>query len=61
MTPKAREEALESFRDDPEVKIMIASLKCGGVGLVSPLSYADCILTTDDVQEFDYGMPGHMR
>ena len=35
MSHKAREEAVEKFKDDADVKIMIASLKCGGIGLVS--------------------------
>ncbi len=35
MSHKAREESLENFRDDADVKIMIASLMCGGIGLVS--------------------------
>ena len=39
MSHKAREEAVEKFRDDPELKIMIASLKCGGIGLVSDFQF----------------------
>lgn len=41
MSHKAREEAVENFRDDAETKIMIASLKCGGIGLVSVISMPD--------------------
>ena len=33
MTHEARDNAINTFRDDPNIKIMIASLKCGGVGL----------------------------
>lgn len=33
MTHEARDNAITTFRDDPTTKIMIASLKCGGVGL----------------------------
>ena len=47
MTYKAREEAVEKFKDDPEMKIMIASLKCGGIGLVSVMRYT--ILNFEDV------------
>ena len=34
MSFKGREESIEQFQNDPEIMIMIASLKCGGVGLV---------------------------
>ena len=34
MSFKAREESIEQFQNDPEKIIMIASLKCGGIGLV---------------------------
>ena len=34
MSHQAREEAIEKFRDEPEISIMIASLMCGGIGLV---------------------------
>ena len=34
MSFKGREESIEQFQNDPETMIMIASLKCGGVGLV---------------------------
>ena len=34
MSFKAREESIEQFQNDPEKMIMIASLKCGGIGLV---------------------------
>ena len=33
MTHDARDKAIRSFRDTEEKKILIASLKCGGVGL----------------------------
>ena len=33
MSNKARDKAIAKFREDPTVKILIASLKCGGVGL----------------------------
>ena len=33
MSHEARDAAITTFRDDPTTKIMIASLKCGGVGL----------------------------
>ena len=34
MSLESREESIEKFQDDPEKLIMIASLKCGGTGLV---------------------------
>ena len=34
MSMKSREESIEEFQNDPEKVIMIASLKCGGIGLV---------------------------
>ncbi len=34
MSFKGREESIEQFQNDPEKMIMIASLKCGGIGLV---------------------------
>lgn len=34
MSFKGREESIEQFQNDPERMIMIASLKCGGIGLV---------------------------
>lgn len=33
MTHDARDKSVAQFRIDPDLKIMIASLKCGGVGL----------------------------
>lgn len=30
---EAREKAINTFSDDPNTKILVASLKCGGVGL----------------------------
>ncbi len=33
MTHEGRDKALTTFRDDANTKLMIASLKCGGVGL----------------------------
>lgn len=33
MSHAERDKSLQSFRDDPKVKILIASLKCGGIGL----------------------------
>ena len=33
MSRTARTQAIDEFRDNPNRKIMIASLKCGGVGL----------------------------
>ena len=33
MSTEARDKAVDAFRDKPETKILIASLKCGGVGL----------------------------
>lgn len=33
MSIAARDKAIEDFRMDPVMKIMVASLKCGGVGL----------------------------
>ena len=35
MTPSQREEVLKKFKSDPEMTVMISSLLCGGVGLVS--------------------------
>ena len=34
MSLESREESIEKFQDGPETMIMIASLKCGGTGLV---------------------------
>jgi hypothetical protein len=33
MTPKARDEAIRTMKDSPDVNVMIASLKAGGTGL----------------------------
>lgn len=33
MALEARDKAVAQFSQDPEIKIMIASLKCGGIGL----------------------------
>ena len=33
MSHDSRDESLETFRDDTDKKILIASLKCGGIGL----------------------------
>ena len=33
MSHEARDESLTTFRDEPDKQILIASLKCGGVGL----------------------------
>ncbi|KAL6719078.1 hypothetical protein ACLMJK_003313 [Lecanora helva] len=33
MSHSAREDSIESFKNDPEKMVMIASLKCGGIGL----------------------------
>lgn len=33
MPHEEREKSLNGFQDNPEAKILIASLKCGGVGL----------------------------
>lgn len=42
MSQDAREETLEKFRKDTEISVMIASLTCGGIGLViSPSFLAD--------------------
>ena len=43
MSQKARDEAVYTFGEDPEVRIMIASLKCGGVGLVGSLHGIDAV------------------
>ena len=45
MSYDAREQAINDFRDEPEIKIMIASLKCGGVGL--NLTMASKVICTD--------------
>lgn len=43
MTPVARDQSIVKFREDKEIKVMISSLKTGGVGL--DLSMANkCIL-----------------
>jgi SNF2 family DNA or RNA helicase len=43
MTIHARNDNIQKFREDPDIKVMIASLKTGGVGL--DLSVANkCIL-----------------
>ena len=34
MSFKGREDSIEQFQNDPEKKVMIASLRCGGIGLV---------------------------
>ena len=34
MSFKGREESIEQFQNDPEKMVMIASLRCGGIGLV---------------------------
>lgn len=33
MTTKQRQKAVEKFRDDKTINVMIAGLKCGGLGL----------------------------
>lgn len=33
MTLLARDKAIENFRVKPDIMIMVASLKCGGIGL----------------------------
>jgi SNF2 family DNA or RNA helicase len=33
MTLKQRDDALDKIEDDPNIKVMIAGLKCGGQGL----------------------------
>jgi len=45
MTHEARDNAITTFRDDRTAKIMIASLKCGGVGL--NLTMASCVICVD--------------
>lgn len=45
MSHKEREKAIESFRENASVSIMIASLKCGGVGL--NLNMASRVLCVD--------------
>ncbi|KAH7336328.1 P-loop containing nucleoside triphosphate hydrolase protein [Rhexocercosporidium sp. MPI-PUGE-AT-0058] len=45
MTAKQREKAITQFRDDPTIKVMIAGLKCGGLGL--NLSFANRVIITD--------------
>lgn len=43
MAPASRDQSILKFREDKEIKVMIASLKTGGVGL--DLSMANkCIL-----------------
>ena len=42
---EARDKAINMFRDNPETKILIASLKCGGVGL--NLTMASKIICVD--------------
>lgn len=42
MTTKQREKAINDFRDDPHIKVMIAGLKCGGLGL--NLSFANRVI-----------------
>ncbi|KAG4444481.1 hypothetical protein IFR05_000072 [Cadophora sp. M221] len=45
MTAKQREKTIAQFRDDPTIKVMIAGLKCGGLGL--NLSFANRVIITD--------------
>lgn len=45
MSQAAREQALVQFKNEPEYKIMIASLKCGGVGL--NLTMASRVISVD--------------
>lgn len=45
MSQVEREKAIDSFRDDASVSIMIASLKCGGIGL--NLTMASRVLCVD--------------
>ncbi|MCJ1469878.1 hypothetical protein MMC07_008522 [Pseudocyphellaria aurata] len=45
MSSQEREKAIESFRDDASLLIMIASLKCGGIGL--NLTMASRVLCVD--------------
>ena len=33
MTNKRRQSAIKEFKDDPNIQVMVAGLKCGGVGL----------------------------
>ncbi|KAH7409282.1 hypothetical protein BKA64DRAFT_720586 [Cadophora sp. MPI-SDFR-AT-0126] len=45
MSSKQRESAVLQFESDPSIKIMVAGLKCGGLGL--NLSFANRVLITD--------------
>ncbi|KAL8832225.1 MAG: hypothetical protein Q9191_000395 [Dirinaria sp. TL-2023a] len=45
MSHDARDKTSSNFQDDPEIKIMIASLKCGGIGL--NLTMASRVICTD--------------
>ncbi|KAL5317581.1 hypothetical protein ACEPPN_014677 [Leptodophora sp. 'Broadleaf-Isolate-01'] len=45
MTAKQREKTIAQFRDDPTIKVMVAGLKCGGLGL--NLSFANRVIITD--------------
>ena len=45
MSYDARERSINDFQDESEIKIMIASLKCGGVGL--NLTMASKVICTD--------------
>ncbi len=62
MSHKAREEAVEKFRENADTKIMIASLKCGGIGLVSvTLRYVTLGMhQLNDKIEFDHGKPSNL-
>ena len=63
MSHKAREKSVLKFGQDPEVKIMIASLKCGGIGLVSTLSEDSILIERGLIIriELDHGHESHLH
>ena len=61
LSHKARDQSLNAFRDPTsEVKILIASLKCGGTGKRSALGFSSWYLTPRRL-EFDGRFEGYLR
>jgi SNF2 family DNA or RNA helicase len=44
MTLKQREKAIQMFRDQKNIRVMVAGLKCGGLGL--NLNFANRVIVT---------------
>ncbi len=45
MTPTQKARAIKTFREDPDCKVLVAGLQCGGVGL--NLAFANRVIIVD--------------